>query len=79
MLTHCRTAGEGQITEQRIAQAVAAAPEAPGRLRAICRELSQLAREALPRAALAPATDPAFHSNWQNPLFGSGPALSARS
>jgi hypothetical protein len=31
--------GEGQITTQRIAQAVAAAPEAPGRLRAICREL----------------------------------------
>ncbi|EFN59398.1 hypothetical protein CHLNCDRAFT_56732 [Chlorella variabilis] len=69
--------GEGQITEQRIAQAVAAAAEAPGRLHAICRELSQLARDVMPRPALA--QDAAFISNWQNPLFGAmQPALSAQ-
>ncbi|KAL4430905.1 hypothetical protein ABPG75_006161 [Micractinium tetrahymenae] len=70
----------GQISEQRIAQAVYAAPEAPGRLRAICQQLSQLAQEALPRPALGrtAAANP-FSNGWGNPLFGSTPALSAHS
>lgn len=67
------------MTPAAISAAVAAAPEAPGRLRAICRELSRLAREALPRPALAHGETGAFHSGWQNPLFGATPALSAQS
>lgn len=67
------------MTPAAIGAAVAAAPEGPGRLRAICCELSRLAREALPRPALAPGDSGAFHSGWQNPLFGSTPALSAQS
>lgn len=72
-------AGEGQISEQRIVDAVAATPEAPGRLRAICRQLSLLAREALPRPAVAEHGDGTFHAGWTNPLFGSAPTVSAQS
>ena len=49
----CGLAGEGQITEQRISQAVAAAAEAPGRLRDVCRRLSALALSVAPRPAQA--------------------------
>ncbi len=71
--------GEGQVSEQRIVAAVAAAPEAPNRLRAICRQLSLLAREALPRPAVAAEGDGTFHAGWTNPLFGSAPPVSAQS
>ena len=61
--------GEGQVSERRIAEAVASAPEGvPGRLRAAATALAALARSAVPRPALA--ADAAFHSSWQNPLFG---------
>lgn len=72
-------AGEGQVSEQRIAAAVAAAPEAPGRLRTVCRQLSLLAREVLPRPAAAAQGDGTFHAGWTNPLFGSAPTVSAQS
>lgn len=40
---------------------------------------SQLAQEALPRPALGQAVANPFNSGWENPLFGSTPALSAQS
>lgn len=64
------------MTQQRIAAAVAAAPEAPGRVRAICRELSQLAREALPQLAAQGGGGAPF--GWQNPLFSALPAVPAQ-
>ena len=61
--------GEGQVTERAIAEAVAAAPEAAGRLRDVAAALAALARAATPRPA-GPGSA-AFHSSWQNPLYGS--------
>lgn len=56
--------GEGQVTLADIAHAVARAPAGPGRIRAVCAELSALVERA------APAGPGAYHTNFGNPLFG---------
>lgn len=59
--------GGAQISDVMIASAIAAAPQGPGRVRAICKALHTLARSALPREQQGAG----FKFGVENPLFGS--------
>ena len=60
--------GDGQVTAADVAAAVARAPAGPGRIRAVCSELSDMVVKLAPKAA---GQTGAFLSAFGNPLFGS--------
>jgi hypothetical protein len=60
--------GDGQVTAADVAAAVARVPAGPGRIRAVCAELSDMVVKLAPKAA---GQKGAFLSAFGNPLFGS--------
>jgi Spc7 kinetochore protein len=60
--------GDGQVTADDVAAAVARAPAGPGRIRAVCGELSDMVVKLAPKAA---GQTGAFICAFGNPLFGS--------
>jgi hypothetical protein len=60
--------GDGQVTAAAVAAAVARAPAGPGRIRAVCAELSDMVVKLAPKAV---GQTGAFLSAFGNPLFGS--------
>jgi len=60
--------GDGQVTAANVAAAVARAPAGPGRIRAVCAELSDMVSKLAPKAV---GQTGAFSSAFGNPLFGS--------
>ncbi|KAL4525028.1 hypothetical protein Ndes2526B_g07208 [Nannochloris sp. 'desiccata'] len=60
--------GDGQVTAADVTAAVARAPAGPGRIRAVCAELSDMVVKLAPKAA---GQTGAFLSAFGNPLFGS--------
>ena len=67
--------GDGQVTAADVAAAVAQAPAGPGRIRAVCAELSDLVDKMAPKSA----SHLAYRTAFGNPLFGgsSGTAAAA--
>ena len=64
--------GDGQVTAADVAAAVARVAAGPGRIRAVCAELSDLVDVMAPKAA---GRKDAFRSAFGNPLFGTAMAI----